>query len=152
MSENDDLLHGELTEKVIKAFYHIYNTLGYGFLEKVYENALAITLRKWGLEVQQQRHVQVYFECEFAGEFKADLLVNGVLIVELKSAESMDKSHEAQLLNYLRVTWIEVGLVLNFGPKPAFKRKIFTNDKKPHLSVSPVPHADRTIIQSSFNS
>jgi GxxExxY protein len=125
------MLHEEITDAIIKAFYHVYNTLGYGFLEKVYENALAVTLRKWGLTVVQQQQITVYFEGERVGEYFADLLVVERVIVEIKAVDSLCQAHEAQLLNYLKATDIEVGLLLNFGPKAQMRRKIFTNDKKP---------------------
>jgi GxxExxY protein len=125
------MLHAEITDKILKAFFHVYNTLGYGFLEKVYENALAMTLRKWGLDVIQQHPISVYFEGIRVGEYFADVIVVERVIVELKAAEGLCEAHEAQLLNYLKATDIEVGLLLNFGPKAQFKRKFFTNDKKP---------------------
>jgi len=125
-----NLLHSDITEVIGKGFFHVYNTLGYGFLEKVYENALALTLRKRGLAVGQQVPVKVYFEGEQVGDYFADLMVAGCVIVELKAAEAIDASHEAQLLNYLKATDIEVGLLLNFGPKAAFRRKVFANDRK----------------------
>lgn len=124
------LKHADVTELIIKAFYTVYNTLGYGFLEKVYGNALAIELRKLGLEVVQEARIAVYYERELVGEYSADLLVGGVVIVELKAAKRLLEEHEAQLLNYLKATPYEVGLVLNFGPKPEFKRKAFDNDRK----------------------
>jgi GxxExxY protein len=124
------LLHGDVTDRILKAFYHVYNTLGYGFLEKVYENALALTLRKAGLSVGQQVPIKVYFEDEQVGEYYADLLVQECVIVELKAGEALCDAHEAQLLNYLKATDIEVGLLLNFGPKPEFRRKVFANERK----------------------
>jgi GxxExxY protein len=124
------LKHADVTELIIKAFYTVYNTLGYGFLEKVYGNALAIELRKLGLEVIQEARIAVYYEGELVGEYFADLLVDGVVIVELKAAKRLLEEHEAQLLNYLKATPYEVGLVLNFGPKPEFKRKAFDNTRK----------------------
>jgi GxxExxY protein len=124
------LKHADVTELIIKAFYTVYNTLGYGFLEKVYSNAMAIELRKLGLEVVQEARIAVYYERELVGEYSADLLVGGVVIVELKAAKRLLEEHEAQLLNYLKATPYEVGLVLNFGPKPEFKRKAFDNDRK----------------------
>jgi GxxExxY protein len=124
------LKHADVTELIIKAFYTVYNTLGYGFLEKVYSNALAIELRKLGLEVVQEARIAVYYERELVGEYSADLLVGGVVIVELKAAKRLLEEHEAQLLNYLKATPYEVGLMLNFGPKPEFKRKAFDNDRK----------------------
>jgi GxxExxY protein len=124
------LKHADVTELIIKAFYTVYNTLGYGFLERVYSNAMAIELRKLGLEVVQEARIAVYYERELVGEYSADLLVGGVVIVELKAAKRLLEEHEAQLLNYLKATPYEVGLVLNFGPKPEFKRKAFDNDRK----------------------
>jgi len=124
------LLHHEITEKIIKAFYTVYNSLGYGFLERVYEHAMAIELRKLGLTVLEQSPINVYYEGILVGEYFADLLVEGLVIVELKAADGIVEEHEAQLLNYLKATDIEVGLLLNFGPKPQIKRKIFTNDQK----------------------
>ena len=124
------MLHGEVTESVLKAFYKVYNFLGYGFLEKVYENAMRIELTKMGLKVLQQKKIKVYYEANLVGEYFADLLVNESVIVELKAAENICEEHEAQLLNYLKATEIEVGLLLNFGKEPKFRRKFFTNDKK----------------------
>jgi GxxExxY protein len=124
------LLHHEITEKIIKAFYTVYNSLGYGFLERVYEHAMAIELRKLGLTVLEQSPINVYYKGILVGEYFADLLVEGLVIVELKAADGIVEEHEAQLLNYLKATDIEVGLLLNFGPKPQIKRKIFTNDQK----------------------
>ena len=124
------MLHGDVTELIIKAFFKVYNTLGYGFLEKVYENAMRIELSKMGLNVLQQKNIKVFYEADQVGDYFADLLVNDLIIVELKAAESICKEHEAQLLNYLKATDIEVGLLLNFGKEPKFKRKFFTNDKK----------------------
>jgi len=127
---SSQLKHEKLTEQIIKAFYKVYNTLGYGFLEKVYENALAIELRRTGLGVAQQHPIKVYYEGELVGDYYADLIADNTIIVELKAAEAVSEAHEAQLLNYLKATEIEVGLLLNFGPKLEFRRKIFTNDKK----------------------
>jgi GxxExxY protein len=126
--------HTEITELIIKAFYKVYNTLGYGFLEKVYRNALAIELRKLGLEVSPEARILVYYEGEVVGEYFADLLVASVVLVELKAVEKLMKGHEAQLINYLKATPYEVGLLLNFGPRPEIKRKAFDNDRKGSLS------------------
>jgi len=125
------MLHEDISDKIIKAFFHVYNTLGYGFLEKVYENALVVTLQNWGLAVVQQRQIKVYFEGKLVGDYYADILVDERVIVEIKAAETLCAAHEAQLLNYLKATDVEVGVLLNFGPKAQFKRKLFTNDKKP---------------------
>lgn len=119
--------HSDITEKVIKAFYNVYNSLGHGFLEKVYENALLIELRSLGLNVAQQKSIKVYYDDVEVGNYFADLIIENKVIVELKAAEGIREEHEAQLINYLRATDIEVGLLLNFGVKPQFKRKIFTN-------------------------
>jgi GxxExxY protein len=124
------MLYQDTTEKIIKAFYKVNNTLGYGFLEKVYENAMAIELRKMGFKVLQQANIKVYYENEEVGDYYADLLVENQVIVELKAAESLGKDHEAQLINYLKATRIEVGLLLNFGKKAEFKRKVFSNKRK----------------------
>ncbi len=126
--------HADLTEKIIGAFYRVYNTLGYGFSEKAYENALAIELRKLGLKVEQQARIVVYYEGEVVGEYQADLVVNDVVIVELKAVRQLADEHEAQLLNYLKATPIEVGLLLNFGPKAEIKRKVYDNERKGSLA------------------
>lgn len=124
------LLHSEITGKIIQAFYKVYNSLGYGFAEKVYENALAIELREIGFSVEQQFPVNVYYKSEEVGKYFADLIVENCVIIELKAISTTIEANEAQLLNYLKATKIEVGLLLNFGPKPEYKRKFFTNDKK----------------------
>ncbi|HAK61473.1 MAG TPA: GxxExxY protein [Nitrospiraceae bacterium] len=122
--------HKELTSRVIKAFYAVYNTLGYGFLEKVYENALAIELSNLDLAVKQQYPIQVHYDGKTVGEHIADILVQDSLIVEVKAVKTLGPEHDAQLLNYLKATPIEVGLLLNFGPKAEFKRKAFNNARK----------------------
>lgn len=120
--------HAELTEKVIKSYYKVYNTIGYGFLEKVYENAMIIELKKHGLSAIKQQPIKVYYDEKVVGEYFADLIVEGKIIIELKVARKLAKEHEAQLVNYLKATDIEVGLLLNFSVKPEFKRKVFSND------------------------
>ena len=122
--------HKEVTEKIIGAFFTVYNTLGYGFLEKVYENAMAIELRKAGLQVIQQSSIHVYYQDAIIGEYFADLLVEDKVIVELKAAREIANEFEAQLLNYLKATPYEVGLLFNFGPRPRFIRKAFENERK----------------------
>lgn len=124
------MLHSELTSNIINAFYTVNNTLGFGFLEKVYENAMCIELRKKNLKVDQQKNIKVYYDELKVGDYFADLLINDLVIVELKAAESLCHDHELQLINYLKATNIEVGLLLNFGKKAEFKRKIFTNNNK----------------------
>ena len=122
--------HAEVTETVIKAFYTVYNALGYGFLEKVYQNAMAIELRKLGLEVTLEAAATVYYDGKIVGEHFIDLLVADCVIVELKAVKGLLTEHEAQLLNYLKATPYEVGLLLNFGPKPKIKRRVFDNARK----------------------
>jgi GxxExxY protein len=124
------LLHSDITDDILSAFFHVYNTLGFGFLEKVYENSMAIALRAMGHSVNQQHPIHVKFEGTLVGEYLADLLVDNCVIVELKAAEALAREHEAQLLNYLKATDFEVGLLLNFGKKPEFKRRIFSNSHK----------------------
>jgi GxxExxY protein len=126
----------ELTEQIIGAFYDVYNALGFGFLEKVYENALAHQLRKCGLIVGMQQRIQVYFDGVMVGEYYADLLVENRVILELKATEALAEEHVAQVMNYLKATTCEVGFVLNFGPEAAFKRVYFSNGKKPNLKKS----------------
>ena len=127
------MIHEETTEKILKAFYHVYNVLGYGFLEKVYENALSIELVKFGFSISQQKNIPVYYDGQMVGDYFSDIIVNDLIILELKSAESLSNEHFAQLTNYLKATDKEVGLLLNFGKKPDFKRMIFTNDIKAGL-------------------
>lgn len=115
--------HKELSEKVIEAFYKIYNTLGYGFLEKVYENALMIELGSMGILAVAQSPLKVFYDGKTVGEYYADVLVENALIVEIKAAKNLISEHEAQLLNYLKATNIEVGLLLNFGPKTGSPQK-----------------------------
>jgi GxxExxY protein len=119
--------HSGLTDQVIKAFYKVYNELGFGFLEKVYENALCIELNNLGLDIEKQRPITVYYEGREVGKYFADVVVNDVLILELKAAKTLCKEHEYQLINYLKATEIEVGLLLNFGEDPQIKRKVFSN-------------------------
>lgn len=121
------MLHEETTDKILKAFFDVYNFLGYGFLEKVYENALLIELRSLGLSVEKQVPIKVYFKSQIIGEYYADLIVENKVIIELKASESLCEEHELQLINYLKATNIEVGLLLNFGKKPQVSRKVFTN-------------------------
>lgn len=123
----NDYKYSELTEVIIKCFYAVYNDLGYGFLEKVYENALLLELQHEGLDVEAQKQIGVYYKGTKVGDYFADIIVEDVIILELKAAETMAKQHEYQLINYLKATDMEVGLLLNFGKKPEIKRKVFTN-------------------------
>jgi GxxExxY protein len=122
--------HSELTEQIIGIFYDVYNELGFGFLEKVYEEAMVVALGERGIAVQQQVSVPVWFHGHEIGAYDADLVVNGVVLLELKACKALDSTHEAQLLHYLRSTEIEVGLLLNFGPKTQVRRFAFENERK----------------------
>lgn len=120
------LKHEGLTEKIIQAYYAVYNELGSGFLEKVYENAFALELRERGLVVQQQTPITVFYRGQPVGDYFADLLVEECIFIELKAVEALKDEHSAQLVNYLRATGIEVGLLFNFGPRPDIRRKVVT--------------------------
>ncbi len=124
------LKYEEISEKIIGAFYNVYNALGYGFLEKVYENAFMIELTKSGLGCLKQVPIKVYYEGVIVGEYFADIVVEDVIILELKAAEVLHEEHEFQLINYLKATDIEVVYLFNFGKRPHFKRKIFSNSRK----------------------
>jgi GxxExxY protein len=124
------LKHKELTETVIGVFFEVYNELGHGFLESVYEKAFEVALTSRGLDVRCQIEVPVWFRSHKVGDFVADVLVERAILLELKAARTLDSSHEAQLLNYLRATEIEVGLLFNFGIKPEFKRLAYDNSRK----------------------
>ena len=128
--------HEELTEKIIKGFFNVYNTLGYGFLEKVYENALFVELTQMNLKVERQKRISVYYKEHIVGNYAADLVVEDLVICELKANEILFEDGGYQLVNYLRATKLEVGLLLNFGKKPELKRKIYDNDKKNWFSKS----------------
>jgi len=125
-----ELLHKELTEEILNAFYAVYNELGYGFLEKVYQNSLFIELKSRGFKVEAQKQIRVNYKGFEVGEYYADIVVDDLVILELKAAECLVKEFEAQLINYLRGTNIEVGLLLNFGKKPEFIRKVYENRRK----------------------
>lgn len=125
--------HSDLTEVIIGAFFTVYNELGFGFSESVYENAMFFELEKRGLKVESQKPIQVFYAGKIVGQYFADLLVNDAVIVELKAVRQIIKEHEAQLLNYLKATSYEVGLVLNFGPSPQHSRKVFDNYRKGSL-------------------
>lgn len=128
--------HRDITSVVIGVFYQVYNELGPGFLEAVYEASMAIALEHAGIRVQRQKGVKVLFRDHVVGDYRLDLLVEGVVAVELKAAASLDRAHESQLLNYLRATQLEVGLLLNFGPRPRVRRFLYTNDRKQGLTRS----------------
>lgn len=125
--------HVELTREIIGSFYDVYNNLGYGFLEKVYENALVLELKAKGMQVEPQKPIQVIYRQQVIGEYFADLVVDSKVIVEIKAVKMLVQEHEAQLLNYLKATCFEVGLLLNFGPQAQRKRKVYSNELKPNL-------------------
>jgi GxxExxY protein len=122
--------HSELTEQIIGIFYDVYNELGFGFLEKVYEEAMTVAFKERGINFQRQVSIPVWFHEQAIGSYDADLVVNGLVLLELKACRALDPSHEAQLLHYLRSTEIEVGLLLDFGPRPQVKRLAFENERK----------------------
>jgi len=124
------LKHQELTEKIIGVFFDVYNELGHGFLESVYGQALAIALTDAGIKIQQQLPIAVWFRNRRVGDFKVDMVADDKVLLELKATRTIDLAHEKQLLNYLRATDIEVGLLLNFGNKPEFRRLVFENERK----------------------
>ncbi|MDQ3111940.1 MAG: GxxExxY protein [Bacteroidota bacterium] len=134
------MLHGNITENIIKAFYKVYNELGFGFLEKVYENAMVVELNNSGLKCRKQQPVEVFYQSVNVGLYFSDIIVNDCVIIELKAAECLVEANELQLVNYLKATQIEVGLLLNFGKTPVFKRTLFTNDRKKALpAINPNP-------------
>ena len=127
---NADLKHKNLTDAILCCFYTVYNVLGYGFQEKVYENALQHEVTKRGLSASTQSPIAVYYDGKLVGEYFSDLTIEDLVIVEIKAVKCLLPEHEAQLLNYLKATNIEVGLLLKFGPKPEVKRKAFDNKRK----------------------
>lgn len=126
--------HAEVTDLIIRAFYSVYNTLGYGFSEKVYQNAMVLELMELDLQVAREQPLHVHYKEKVVGEFFADIIANGCIIVELKSVKELLDEHEAQLLNHLRATTIEIGLLMNFGPAAKFQRKSYDNAHKGNLS------------------
>jgi len=124
------MLHKNITDQIIKAFYNVYNKLGYGFLERVYENAMLIELNKIGLTCEKQKAIAVYYNEEVVGNYFADIIVNNCVIVELKACESIHEEHELQIINYLKATEMEVALLINFGKTPQVKRKMYSNEFK----------------------
>lgn len=127
--------HSDLTEQIIGVFYAVYSNLGYGFLEDVYVKALVIELKKRGLIPNTEQPIEVYYANQLIGKYYTDIVVNDLVIVELKAVKTLVVEHEAQLLNYLKATPYEVGLLLNFGPKPETKRRSFDNSRKEWLAA-----------------
>jgi GxxExxY protein len=128
------LKHEELTERIIKAFYSVYNDLGHGFLESAYEEAMAVCFRENGIRFSRQHAVPVWFHGQKIGEFRADFIIEDAVLLELKALQALDAMHHAQLVNYLNATELEVGLLLNFGPKPQIQRRMLDNDRKKGLA------------------
>ena len=126
------LKHFGVTQGIIGAFYEVYNELGHGFLESVYREAMIMALRSKNLLVEREKTVNVEFRGEIVGVFRTDLVVEKCIVVELKCARTIDSNHEAQLLNYLKATQFEVGLLLNFGVKPQFRRMIWETARSRH--------------------
>jgi GxxExxY protein len=119
------ILYKDLTDKIIKCFYHVYDELGGGFLESVYEKSLIIELEEMGIAAENQKQVNVYYKNELVGEFRADIIVEGKILIEIKAVNTLLTIHEAQLLNYLKATGIKIGLLVNFGGRLEFRRRIF---------------------------
>ena len=140
------MIDEELTGRVIKVFYKIYNALGYGFIESIYHNSMIIELVSEGIMIETEKPIAVHYGNNVVGTFSADLVVEEKLILELKAKEILHPAHEAQLTNYLRATDIELGLVLNFGKEPEFKRKYFSNQKKRR----PTGPLERNMLESLF--
>jgi GxxExxY protein len=125
------ILHSEITGKIIECFYKVYNRLGYGFLEKVYENALMIEFKEAGLMCLQQQNIKVFYEEQEVGNYFTDILVENKVITEVKAGKGeILKEFETQVFNYLKATNYEVGLILYFGESPSFRRVVFSNDYK----------------------
>lgn len=125
-----EILHKKLSDEILDAFYEVYDRLGYGFLERVYQNSLYLELKEQGHKVEAQKEIKIYYKGKEVGVYYADIVVNDLIILELKAENAIHEAHNAQLINYLRGTDKELGYVLNFGPKPEYSRKIYTNDRK----------------------
>ena len=121
--------HQQLTAKIIECAYKVHNTLGFGFLEAVYQNALLVELIKVGLRAEKEKKIQVYYDTQLVGDYMADIIVEDKIILELKSVKDLHSAHSAQLINYLKATGIEIGLLINFGESVEIKRKVYTPPK-----------------------
>ncbi|MDB4874849.1 MAG: hypothetical protein JWM41_1295 [Gemmatimonadetes bacterium] len=134
------LLHGDITAEIIRLFLRVYDRLGFGYLESVYRNALAHELTKAGVTFEREATIDVWYDGICVGHFRADFLVEGRVIVEVKACETLVGAHREQVLNYLRGSHLEVGLLLHFGPAAKFRRVLYTNDRKADLrAVTAVP-------------
>lgn len=125
-----NFLHKDLSDSILRIYFEVYNQLGYGFLEKVYQNAMYLELKAQGYKVEAQKQIKVLYKNQVVGEYYADLFVDDSILLELKACEAILDAHKAQLLNYLKATTVEVGILLNFGEEPEFKRFIYTNNRK----------------------
>jgi GxxExxY protein len=134
-TDGHGLKHAAITQRVLGVFFQVYNELGYGFLESVYVEALAVALQQSGLTLHREMPLEVRFRSTVIGRFRADIVVAGTVLVEVKARRRLLLMHQAQVLNYLRATVLEVGLLLNFGPRPQFKRLLFDNDRKVHRTT-----------------
>jgi len=132
MEEQEEIVSKELVDIILKHFYRIYNDLGYGFLERVYQNALYFALLDEGLKCEVEKPIKVYYDGRVVGDYRADILVEGCVILELKAVDEFNLAFDNQLINYLKATDIEVGYVLNFGKKPKYSRKVYSNSRKFH--------------------
>jgi GxxExxY protein len=130
MTIDSSYRHSELTDGIIGVFYEVYNELGFGFVESVYRNSLRFALQQKGFSVEQEVPVSVFFRGKCVGDFRADLVVSSTILLELKTAEKIIPAHESQVLNYLRSTALEIGLILNFGPRPQVRRLLLDNSRK----------------------
>lgn len=128
-----------MTGKILGAFFQLYKELGFGFSEKIYESALEVLLTELGMIVERQKEICVYYHGKVVGMYLADMVVNGVVLLEIKSVEKLIDKHDAQMLNYLKATELEVGLLLNFGRQAEFHRKIYDNPRKGSLSWTKIP-------------
>jgi GxxExxY protein len=134
--------HVEITDKIIAKFFKVLGKLGYGSLEKVYENALCIELEKAGFKIERQKKIPVYYDEKIVGSYTANIVVEGVVLLELKACDCLITEHEYQLLNYLRASTLEVGLLLNFGLNPEIKHKVYDNQKKKWHTISTMRHME----------
>jgi len=130
----NNFIHSDLTEKAIKAFYNVYNELGFGFLEKVYENAMSVELTKFGIEHTLQKPIEVFYKKKMVGSYFSDICLEDKVVIELKAVSALSEIHEVQLVNYLKASNIEVGLLLNFGKTPEVKRRVLTKEFKNHIN------------------
>ena len=147
------MIDEELTGRIIKIFYGVYNALGYGFIESIYHNAMILEFVSKGIAVETEKPIAVFYGKNVIGTFSADLVVESKIILELKAKENLNSAHEAQLINYLRATDVEVGLLLNFGKTPEFKRKYFSNEKKKRTTAVMAPDeflSNQEILKSLF--